>query len=350
MLRAPGDPGTGAAVQLLAPLSPTSPIAKFLDRRGPRLQQLAYRVTDIDSTMAALRAAGMQLLYDTPRRGTAGSRVNIHSPQGRRRRTGGADETGRWPRVVYLRSKSYITYFTRFIGVRPELCTNHAQKSSWGGCGQMQPFDKHLADPEELARYSSRLIDWGADALQNGHGTRRPYAPAIVDWDGMCPPEIKIAYGSTEQDVALDGALVWAAVCTTIWAQRVACFNRCVDEIPAGAEQTWWQAYDEQIIRGTVNVETLLQLGPTAANMARAKDLGVLPEQSRDLLNKLKSDLKDGLDDLRRLTVRNGTGWLHRGADATQKLRYAIDAVINAVKSAAFKIADMFLNVRHRFA
>jgi len=81
MLRAPGDPGTGAAVQLLAPLGPTSTIAKFLDRRGPGLQQLAYRVTDIESAMAALRAAGLRLLYDTPRRGTAGSRVNFVHPK-----------------------------------------------------------------------------------------------------------------------------------------------------------------------------------------------------------------------------------------------------------------------------
>jgi methylmalonyl-CoA/ethylmalonyl-CoA epimerase len=81
MLRAPDDPGTGAAVQLLAPLGPTSTIAKFLDRRGPGLQQLAYRVTDIESAMAALRAAGLRLLYDTPRRGTAGSRVNFVHPK-----------------------------------------------------------------------------------------------------------------------------------------------------------------------------------------------------------------------------------------------------------------------------
>jgi methylmalonyl-CoA/ethylmalonyl-CoA epimerase len=81
MLRAPGDPGTGAAVQLLAPLGPTSTIAKFLDRRGPGLQQLAYRVTDIESAMTALRAAGLQLLYDTPRRGTADSRVNFVHPK-----------------------------------------------------------------------------------------------------------------------------------------------------------------------------------------------------------------------------------------------------------------------------
>jgi methylmalonyl-CoA/ethylmalonyl-CoA epimerase len=81
MLRAPGDPGTGAAVQLLAPLGPTSTIAKFLDRNGPGLQQLAYRVTDIESAMTALRAAGLRLLYDTPRHGTAGSRVNFVHPK-----------------------------------------------------------------------------------------------------------------------------------------------------------------------------------------------------------------------------------------------------------------------------
>ena len=81
MLRAPGDPGTGAAVQLLAPLGPTSTIAKFLDRSGPGLQQLAYRVTDIETAMAALRATGVRLLYDTARRGTAGSRINFVHPK-----------------------------------------------------------------------------------------------------------------------------------------------------------------------------------------------------------------------------------------------------------------------------
>jgi methylmalonyl-CoA/ethylmalonyl-CoA epimerase len=81
MLRAPGDPGTGAAVQLLAPLGPTSTIAKFLDRSGPGLQQLAYRVTDIEAAMQALRATGVRLLYDAPRRGTAGSKINFIHPK-----------------------------------------------------------------------------------------------------------------------------------------------------------------------------------------------------------------------------------------------------------------------------
>jgi methylmalonyl-CoA/ethylmalonyl-CoA epimerase len=81
MLRAPGDSGTGAAIQLLAPLSPTSTIAKFLDRSGPGLQQLAYRVTDIEAASQALRANGVRLLYDAPRRGTAGSRINFIHPK-----------------------------------------------------------------------------------------------------------------------------------------------------------------------------------------------------------------------------------------------------------------------------
>lgn len=81
MLRAPGDAPGGPAVQLLAPLGPDSPIARFLDRSGPGLQQLAYRVSDVEAAAAALRAAGLRLLYDEPRRGTAGSRVNFVHPR-----------------------------------------------------------------------------------------------------------------------------------------------------------------------------------------------------------------------------------------------------------------------------
>jgi methylmalonyl-CoA/ethylmalonyl-CoA epimerase len=72
---------SGARLQLLAPLTPQSAIAKFLDRSGPGLQQLAYRVTSIDAAMEAVRSAGMRLLYDTPRRGTAGSRINFIHPK-----------------------------------------------------------------------------------------------------------------------------------------------------------------------------------------------------------------------------------------------------------------------------
>jgi len=77
-----GDPVQGGAcIQLLAPLSPDSTIAKFLDRSGPGIQQLALRVTDVDQVGDVLRARGLRLLYDAPRRGTSDSRVNFIHPK-----------------------------------------------------------------------------------------------------------------------------------------------------------------------------------------------------------------------------------------------------------------------------
>ena len=80
MLRAPADVD-GAAIQLLAPLNEESTIAKFLDRNGPGLQQLAYRVTDVEAAAEALRAQGLRVLYPNARRGTADSRVNFVHPK-----------------------------------------------------------------------------------------------------------------------------------------------------------------------------------------------------------------------------------------------------------------------------
>lgn len=81
MMRATGDAGTGTAIQLLAPLRPDSTIAKFLDTKGAGLQQLAYRVTDIEAASDALRAKGLRLLFEAPRHGTANSRVNFVHPK-----------------------------------------------------------------------------------------------------------------------------------------------------------------------------------------------------------------------------------------------------------------------------
>ncbi|MDA3628615.1 methylmalonyl-CoA epimerase [Saccharopolyspora oryzae] len=81
MLRAPGDATGATQLQLLAPLREDSAIAKFLDRSGPGLQQLAFRVTDVEAAMSALRAKGLRLLYEEPRRGTANSRINFVHPK-----------------------------------------------------------------------------------------------------------------------------------------------------------------------------------------------------------------------------------------------------------------------------
>ncbi|MFG1775686.1 methylmalonyl-CoA epimerase [Micromonospora sp. NPDC049051] len=76
-----GPDAEGGCVQLLAPLTPESTIAKFLDKKGAGVQQVAYTVADIDAACAKLRERGVKLLYDTPRRGTANSRVNFVHPK-----------------------------------------------------------------------------------------------------------------------------------------------------------------------------------------------------------------------------------------------------------------------------
>src|SRR5437762_1997655 len=78
-MMAVGD--SGSYVQLLAPLTPDSTIAKFLDRNGPGVQQVAYTVDDIESVSQALKSQGLRLLYDEPHRGTAGSKVNFIHPK-----------------------------------------------------------------------------------------------------------------------------------------------------------------------------------------------------------------------------------------------------------------------------
>ena len=73
--------GSGSHVQLLAPLTPESTIARFLEKSGPGVQQVAYRVEDVEAVSQVLRDRGLRLLYDQPRRGTSNSRVNFIHPK-----------------------------------------------------------------------------------------------------------------------------------------------------------------------------------------------------------------------------------------------------------------------------
>ncbi|MGA8116084.1 MAG: methylmalonyl-CoA epimerase [Actinocatenispora sp.] len=80
MLQVGGDTD-GPRIQLLTPTTRDAALAKFLSRHGPGVQQLAYTVADVAAASAALRARGMRVLYDEPREGTAGSRINFVHPQ-----------------------------------------------------------------------------------------------------------------------------------------------------------------------------------------------------------------------------------------------------------------------------
>jgi len=67
-------------VELLEPSDPTSPIAKFLARRGPGIHHVCYRVPDLDAALARCKAAGYRLVDETPRRGAGGRRIAFLHP------------------------------------------------------------------------------------------------------------------------------------------------------------------------------------------------------------------------------------------------------------------------------
>jgi methylmalonyl-CoA/ethylmalonyl-CoA epimerase len=78
-MMASGD-GTGAQIQLLAPLTADGPIGRFLAKRGPGMQQIAYAVSDLDAAADALHDRGIELL-GKHRLGTGGCRVNFIHPR-----------------------------------------------------------------------------------------------------------------------------------------------------------------------------------------------------------------------------------------------------------------------------
>ena len=74
------DVGDGH-VELLAPLGPETVVGKFVERRGEGLHHVAYRVDDIDATLADLTDAGVELIDSEARIGIRGSRVAFLHPK-----------------------------------------------------------------------------------------------------------------------------------------------------------------------------------------------------------------------------------------------------------------------------
>jgi methylmalonyl-CoA/ethylmalonyl-CoA epimerase len=68
-------------VELLAPLSPDTPVGRFLAKNGPGLHHVAYQVDDIDDALGALKQAGLALIDEQPRAGIRGSRVAFVHPR-----------------------------------------------------------------------------------------------------------------------------------------------------------------------------------------------------------------------------------------------------------------------------
>ena len=69
-------------IQLTAATRPDSPIAKFLDKRGPGLHHVGYRVDDCAAALAAVKAQGWQVIDEVPRPGSRGTTVAFVHPKG----------------------------------------------------------------------------------------------------------------------------------------------------------------------------------------------------------------------------------------------------------------------------
>lgn len=68
-------------IELLEPTSPSSPVAKFLEKNGEGIHHVAYEVADLEATLADLKAKGVRLIDETPRSGAHGTRIAFLHPK-----------------------------------------------------------------------------------------------------------------------------------------------------------------------------------------------------------------------------------------------------------------------------
>jgi methylmalonyl-CoA/ethylmalonyl-CoA epimerase len=69
-----------STIELLAPLSPASPVAKFLEKHGEGIHHLAYQTTDLPATLSSIAEKGVDLIDKTPRQGAHGKRIAFLHP------------------------------------------------------------------------------------------------------------------------------------------------------------------------------------------------------------------------------------------------------------------------------
>jgi len=69
-----------ATLELLEATAPDSPIARFIERRGPGLHHITLEVDDIRAALASLKARGARLIDESPRPGAEGAQVAFIHP------------------------------------------------------------------------------------------------------------------------------------------------------------------------------------------------------------------------------------------------------------------------------
>ena len=74
------DPGT-PKIELLEPTGPDTPIGKFLSKRGPGVQQVCFRVENLEETIALLINNGVKMIDTEPRNGAHGALIAFVHPK-----------------------------------------------------------------------------------------------------------------------------------------------------------------------------------------------------------------------------------------------------------------------------
>ena len=68
-------------VELLESTSPDGPIAKYIEKKGEGIQHIAFRVENIEEALSELKAKGVQLINEKPRRGAGGAKIAFLHPK-----------------------------------------------------------------------------------------------------------------------------------------------------------------------------------------------------------------------------------------------------------------------------
>ena len=76
-----GESNTPARIELLQATGPETPIGRFIEKRGEGIQQIAFRVDDIHSTIEKLQVNGVEMIDENPRAGAHGSLIAFVHPK-----------------------------------------------------------------------------------------------------------------------------------------------------------------------------------------------------------------------------------------------------------------------------
>ncbi len=68
-------------VELLESTAPDGPVAKYIDKKGEGIQHVAFRVDDIEAALEELKAKGVRLIDEKPRRGAGGAKIAFLHPK-----------------------------------------------------------------------------------------------------------------------------------------------------------------------------------------------------------------------------------------------------------------------------